>query len=95
MQKVSFCIINLLYLHFKKNLTIFTSGKSDSALHHLHHFFPQLIKNQVKVIRPKKAVVISRTRLRSKVFSLEKLWIKLLTLKDIGLVGLQYNKGKV
>ena len=30
---------------------------------------------------------------RSKVFSLERLWIKLLVLKGFGLVGLVYNKG--
>ena len=36
----------------------------------------------------------SQTRLRSKVFSLERLWIKLLALKGFGLVGLEYKAKK-
>ena len=36
----------------------------------------------------------SKTRLRSKVFSLERLWIKLLALKGFGLVGSEYKTTK-
>ena len=38
---------------------------------------------------------IKKTRLKSKVFSLERLWIKLLDLKDFGSVSLEYKPKKV
>ena len=40
-------------------------------------------------------IKFGKTRLRSKVFSLESLWIKLLALKGFGLEGLEYKAKKV